>query len=148
MKLWSALYVAIWVVLLEFLLALWPEAPFVVPYLHMVLGLVVVLVTYYCFNGLRKTRVPGRVKRVARASFVLSILMAVLGFLLWFGFGSGWNIPFVNLTVYNGILFLHVVNAVAIITQLAAVAIAYDMWEDREFDKETEPGEVPAPSSP
>jgi len=148
LKLWSALYVAIWVVLLEFLLALWPDAPLEVPYLHLVLGLVIVLVTYYCFDRLKKTRVPGRVKRVAKASFSLSILMAVLGFLLWFGFGAGWNIPWVNLTVYNGVLFLHVVNAVAIITQLAAVAIAYDMWEDREFEKETEPGEVPAPTTP
>jgi hypothetical protein len=29
------------------------------------------------------------------------------------------------------------------ITQAAAVAIAYDMWEDREFLTETEPGVVP-----
>jgi hypothetical protein len=41
------------------------------------------------------------------------------------------------------ILFFHVINAFAIITQAAAVAIAYDMWEDHEFVKETEPGIVP-----
>jgi len=145
MKLWSALYNAIWVVFLEAILGLWPNPPWVVPYLHLAAGLGIIYVTYYVFRELRRTRVPGRVKRVARASYSLSILMAVLGFLLWFHVGSGWTIPLVNLTVWDGIMFFHVVNAFAIITQLAAVAIAYDMWEDREFDKETEAGEVPAP---
>jgi len=36
----------------------------------------------------------------------------------------------------------------AIITQAAAVAIAYDMWEDKEFMKETAPGEVPDMPTP
>jgi len=145
MKLWAILYAAIWIVFLEFLFGSWPDPPAVVPYFHLVLGLGVVLLTYYCFRLLRETRVPGRVKRIARASFALSILMAFLGFLLWFNVGAGWNIPVVNLTVYRGILFLHIVNAIAILTQLAAVAIAYDMWEDHEFEKETGPGEVPPP---
>ena len=148
MKLWSALYLAIWVVLLEILLGMWPDPPAVVPYLHLVLGLGIVAIAYYCFDGLRRTRVPARVKRVARASWGLSILMVVLGFLLWFNVGNSWVIPGLNLSLYRGILFLHVVNAVAVITQLAAVAIAYDMWEDREFEKETAPGEVPAPTPP
>ena len=46
------------------------------------------------------------------------------------------------------ILFLHVVIGFAIITQAAAVAIAYDMWEDKEFVKETAPGEVPEMPAP
>lgn len=145
MRLWSALYAAIWVVFFEFLFGLWPAPPAPVPYLHLVLGLGIVLIAYYCYAGLRRTRVPGRVKRVARASFGLSILVAILGFLLWFNVGTDWVIPLVNLSIYRGILFLHVANAIAVITQLAAVAIAYDMWEDHEFEKETDPGEVPAP---
>jgi hypothetical protein len=36
------------------------------------------------------------------------------------------------------LIYLHVVSSFAIITQAAAVAIAYDMWEDNEFVKETE----------
>jgi len=43
---------------------------------------------------------------------------------------------------------MHVMNGFAIITQAAAVAIAYDMWVDREFAKETAPGEVPAMPAP
>jgi hypothetical protein len=149
-RLWSALYLAIWVVFLEILLGLWPSPPTLVPYFHFLLGVGIVPITYYEYAGLRRTRVPGRVKRVSRASYYLSIVMVVLGVLLWFNVGKGWVIPLASLSVYQGILLLHVVNAFAIITQLAAVAIAYDMWEDREFDKETAPGEVPPPpvSSP
>jgi hypothetical protein len=148
MKLWSALYNAIWVVFLEAILGLWPDPPWIVPYLHLVLGLGIVYVTYYVFRELRKARVPGRVKRVARASYYLSIAMVVLGFMLWFDVGSSWTIPLLNLTVWRVWMFFHVTIAFAIITQLAAAAIAYDMWEDHEFEKETEPGEVPAPAVP
>jgi len=146
MKLWAALYLAIWIVLFEILLGMWPDPPTLVPYLHLVLGFGIVLITYYCFAHLRDTRVPARVKRVAKASWNLSMVMVVLGFLLWFHVGSSWNIPGPNLSVERGILFLHVVIAIAIITQLAAAAIAYDMWEDHEFGRETEPGQVPAPT--
>ena len=143
MKLWAALYLAIWLVLLEMLFGLWPDPPAVVPYLHLVLGLGIAAIAYYCFDGVRKTRVPARVKRVARASWSLSLLVVVLGFLLWFHVGESWMIPALNLSVYRAFLLLHVVNAFAVITQMAAVAIAYDMWEDHEFEKETEPGRVP-----
>ena len=148
MKLWSALYAVIWVVLFEFLFGMWPDPPLVVPYLHLVLGFGIVLITYLCFEHLRKTRVPGRVKRIAKASRDLSIVTVVLGLLLWFDLGSSWVIPVANLSVFRFILLLHVVLALAIITKLAAAAIAYDMWEDREFGKETEPGEVPAAPAP
>jgi hypothetical protein len=119
-----------------------------VPYLHLVLGLGIVLIAYSAFDQLRKTRVPGRVKRVAKASWNLSIATVALGFLLWFNLGSDWDVPIANVSIYRAILFLHVTLALAIITQLAAVAIAYDMWEDHEFEKETEPGEVPAAPTP
>jgi len=146
MRLWAALYAAIWIVFFEFLFGLWPDPPAVVPYFHLVLGLGIVVVTYYCFDHVRRTRVPGRVKRVARASWNLSVVTVVLGFLLWFNVGSDWVVPVANLSFFRAVELLHVVLALAIITQLAAVAIAYDMWEDHEFVKETEPGEVPPPA--
>ncbi|MGD0588170.1 MAG: hypothetical protein ABSA63_05185 [Thermoplasmata archaeon] len=146
MKLWSTLYLLIWIVLLEFLLGMWPDPPSVVPYLHLVLGLGIILLCYHTFDQLRTTRVPGRVKRIAKASYGISILLAVLGLLLWFNVGSDWLVG--GFSVYRGILVLHIANALAIITQAAAVAIAYDMWEDHEFEKETSPGEVPAAPTP
>jgi hypothetical protein len=148
MKLWSALYLVFWIVFFEFLFGLWPDPPVVVPYLHLVLGFGIVLITYYCFDQLRKSRVPGRVKRVVKASWSLSIVTAFFGLLLWFDVGSDWVLPVVNLSVFRGILLLHIVLALAIITQLAAAAIAYDMWEEHEFEKETEPGEVPPAPAP
>jgi hypothetical protein len=137
-----ALYAAIWIVLLEFLLAMTPQGQPFLTYLHAGLGFGIVGIAYYNFYGLRQTAAPGRVKRIASATFYLSLLMVVLGILLLFNVGAGWSV-FYGLTVWNVIIFVHVVNAFAIITQMAAVAIAYDMWEEKEFLQETRPGEIP-----
>ena len=147
MKLWSSLYLLIWVSFLAFPLATIPNPGPVVPYLHALVGLAIILLAYSNSEKLRATTVPGRVKRIARASFQLSVLMAVLGILLWFNAGA--SIPLLwGRSVYDLLIFFHLVNAVAITTQAAAVAIAYDMWEDKEFLKETLPGEIPPPPAP
>ena len=137
----------IWVVFLEFLLAMTPNAPAWTEFVHIALGFVIVGLAFYDFNGLRATAVPARVKRIAKSTLQLSVVMGALGFLLFFDVGVDWTILF-GVTVWGLILFIHVVNAFAIITQAAAVAIAYDMWEDKEFAKETAPGEVPAMPTP
>ncbi len=150
-RLWATLYASIWIVFFEFLLGLWPDPPWVVPYLHIALGVAFVGVAYYAARRLRATRVPGRVKRTANAAFGMTLVLLVTGLPLWAGLGSGGSIPVVNLSFYRLVLLVHVVLALAVITQAAAVAIAYDMWEDREFEKETAPGEVPpmrVPQSP
>ncbi len=143
MELWKALYALIWIVLIEFLIAMTPGVSTVMVYLHIVIGIVIIGITFYNFSGLRKTRVPGRVKRVAQASYNLSISVAILGVLIFFDAGSEYVIPVINTSIYGLILFFHVFTSFAVITQAAAVAIAYDMWEDHEFEKETQPGEVP-----
>jgi hypothetical protein len=141
-RLWAGLYGAIWVVFLDFLFAMIPFGqPFLV-YLHSGLGFIILAIVYYNFTALRKTTVPGRVKRIASATFYLSILMAILGPLLLLNVGTGWRI-FDDVTVWNGILFIHVTTAFGIITQMAATAIAFDMWEEKEFLEETRPGEIP-----
>ena len=143
MKLWMSLYTMIWIVLIEFLLAMTPGASTVLIYLHVILGAAIVGLAFYNFSGIRMTCVPGRVKRIAQASFNISVLVAILGALLFFEVGKAWVIPLINVSFYGLILLLHVINSFAIITQAAAVAIAYDMWDDKEFLKETEPGNVP-----
>jgi hypothetical protein len=143
MKLWASLYAMIWIVLIEFLLAMTPGGSSVLIYLHIVLGIVIIGIAFYNFSGIRGTRIAGRVKRIAQASFNISIMVAILGFLLFFGIGKAWLIPLINVSIYGLFLFFHVISAFAIITQAAAIAIAYDMWEDREFAEETEPGVVP-----
>jgi hypothetical protein len=144
MRLWGVLYLAIWVVLLEFLLAMIPEGQSVLVYFHAALGFLIVLLAYYNRTALRQTTAPGRIKRIAAATFSLSIVLAVLGPLIFFNLGSGWPILF-GLTFWNGLVLLHVVTAFAVITQMASTATAYDMWEEKEFLKETQPGEVPPP---
>ena len=143
MKLWVALYAMIWIVLIEFILAMTPGGSPILIYLHIVLGAAIVGLAFYNFSGLRNTRVPGRVKRIAQVSFNISVLVAILGALLFLDVGKSLVIPLINVSIYGLILFLHVINSFAIIAQASAVAIAYDMWEDNEFLKETEPGIVP-----
>ncbi len=148
MKLWMSLYSMVWIVLIEFLLAMTPGGSPGLIYMHIVLGAAIVGLAFYNFSGIHNTRVPGRVKRIAQASFNISVMVAIFGALLFFNAGRAWVIPMVNVSIFGLILFLHVVNSFAIITQAAAVAIAYDMWEDKEFVKETEPGIVPPPPMP
>ena len=144
MKTWTSLYALIWLAFVEFLLVLTPtENPTPLVTVHIAFGVGIVVLAFVNAARLRATKVPGRVKRIARSTFQLSVAMGVLGVLLAIHLGETWAIPLVGVTVYGLIEFVHVVNAFAIITQAAAVAIAYDMWEDREFEKETEPGVVP-----
>lgn len=143
MKLWMSLYAMIWIALIEFLLAMTPGGSSVLIYLHVVLGVAIMGIAFYNFSRIRDTRIAGRVKRIAQVSFNLYIAAAVPGFLLFFNIGKAWSIPLINVSIYGLILFFHVISAFAIITQAAAVAIAHDMWEDREFVEETEPGVVP-----
>jgi len=140
MKLWMTLYAMTWIAFIEFMLVMTPGASIVFQYLHIVLGLVIIGMASYNFNGVRWTAVPGRVKRIAKTTFILSIAIGVLGLPLYFGIVG--PILF-GISLGGLILFFHVVVGFAIITQAAAVAIAYDMWEDEEFAKETAPGEVP-----
>ncbi|VVB85798.1 Uncharacterised protein [uncultured archaeon] len=143
MKLWMALYALIWVTLIEFLLAMTPGNSPILLYLHTALGIAIIALAFYNFSGLRKTRVMGRVKRIAQASFNLSVAVGILGVPIFFGFGMASAIPVINISIYGFILFFHVIFAFAIITQASAIAIAHDMWEDKEFLNETEPGVVP-----
>jgi len=143
MRLWASLYAMVWIVFLEIWLGFTPIAPPVPYYAHILLGGVIVALAYTNFRALRRLTVPGRIKRIAKAITSLSVLMVVLGALLVFDVGSTWSLGF-GLTIESGLRFLHFVNAMAIVTQASAIAIAYDMWEDREFLTETRPDEVPA----
>jgi hypothetical protein len=143
MKLWLALYAMVWIALIEFLLVMTPGGSSVLIYLHSVLGIAIIGLAFYNFSGIRKTRVMGRVKRIAQTSFILSVTAGISGVLIFFDIGKTPVIPVINVSIYGLILFFHVICAFAIITQAAAIAIAHDMWEDKEFEKETEAGVVP-----
>ncbi len=147
MKLWVSLYSMIWIVFIEFLLVMIFRGSSVLIYLHTLLGVAIVGLAFYNFSGIRSTRIAGRVKRTAQACRNLSIVGAVLGVPLLLDVGRGLVIPLINVSIYRLILFVHLIIAFAIITQAAAIAIAHDMWENREFVEETEPGSVPPRAS-
>jgi vacuolar-type H+-ATPase subunit I/STV1 len=147
-KLWAALYGMIWLVFLEFLLGLVPGNPTVFVYLHAALGLGVVALAYSNFRAIRTTTAPGRLKRTSRATLWISVAMVLLGGALLAPVGVHWTVPGLGVTVFNVILFFHVVNALAIITQSAAVALGYDLWEDRGYDERSAAGEVPPAPRP
>ncbi len=148
MKLWMSLYAMVWIALIEFLLAMTPGGSPVLIYFHLILGAAIIGITFYNFSSVRKTRIAGRVKRIAQASFNISIIVAIFGVPVFFEVGRERFIPLINVSIYGLMLFFHVFSSFAIITQAAAIAIAYDMWEEREFIEETEPGVVPSMPMP
>ncbi len=147
MKLWASLYGMIWLVLLELWLGFTPIAPPVPLYVHILLGVLIVGLAYRNFVALRGSRTVGRIKRTARATFALSLLMAVLGVAIYFHIGSSWNVGW-GVSVGSGLRFLHFVSAMAIFAQVSATAVVYDVWEEKEFLRETAPDEIPPPPSP
>ena len=144
METWKRLYAMVWIALVEFLLVMTPASDrTTLVVAHVGLGIAIVALAFVNFSDLRGTRVPGRVKRIAKSTFTLAVVAGVLGVLLGLGVGQAWTFPLVGITVYGLLEFVHVINAFAIITQAAATAIGYDMWEEREFERESEPGQVP-----
>ncbi len=150
MKLWLRLYTLVRIALVEFLLVMvgwaFPATRIVLVPLHVGLGLGMIWFAYGNFTLLVATTVPGRVKRIAKAAYQFAIASAVIGFLM-----AGFQLVNVQnalpilfgITPYNVIQFFHVVVAFAIITKAASTATGYDMWEERDWEKETRPGEVP-----
>lgn len=147
MKLWGALYAMIWLVFVQIWLAYTPILGQVPYYLHIVLGFLILGLAYRNVEALRATTAPGRIKRTVQATFGLSILMAFLGMFMVTGFGAS-GPELLGITIAGVVTFIHFVNAMAIITQAAAAAIAYDMWEDREFLESSKPGEIPPAPAP
>ena len=109
MKLWMTLYAMIWIVFIDFLLAMTPGASKVLIYLHIALGIAIIGLAWYNFNGVRGTKVPGRVKRISKVTLNLSIYIGILGLFLYFGTGAAWQILY-GITLKGLILFFHVSN--------------------------------------
>ena len=147
MKLWASLFGFFWFAVLQIVLGVFlvvgpgPAGP--VAYLHAVVGGAVVVWSFFNVRAVRATRAPGRTKRTVAATLGIAVLLIVVGVLLWFGGGSGAMVLGVSVDV--GIGVLHVIGALAIVTQAASTATGFDMWEEREFEQETEPGAVPVP---
>ncbi len=139
MKLWASLYLLIWLGFFAILLSAiagmersffsFLDEPFF--YLHIIIGIAVVIVAGYNANELQQTEVPMRIKRVARAAFGMAMASGVTGVIRAF------DNPYICY-----ISFFHIVVTIAMITQASSVATAYDMWEEKEFEEKSAPGVV------
>jgi hypothetical protein len=144
MKVWAGLYGLVWLVFLELLVAIDPKPPAGLIFVHVALGLLIVLLAAVNYRGVRQSEAPGRIKRTVRATFALSMVMVGLGLLLWANTGAGSEL-LLGYSLWDLLNILHVVNALAIFAQAAAAASAFDMWEEKEFAQPSRPNEIPPP---
>lgn len=144
MKVHQGLYGIIWLMLIDILIQSKAIYFRYVEYVHMLLGTLTIILAFYNYSGVVRTAVPDRTKRITRTYAWFGVGQAVLGMAVYLIGKANVND---TLSICNmGIVrFLHLVMAIAMITQAAAAAISFDMWEDKEFLKETVPGEAPAP---
>ena len=129
MKLWVSLYLMVWLAFLEFILV-WAPVSSIAPlvYAHVVLGVLIFAIAYSNSSKLRKTNCPARVKRIVKATVALAAFEGLLGILLYVS-----KTGLLPDLVTSGVGFLHLGTALAVVTQAASTATAYDMWEEKEF---------------
>ena len=95
---------------------------------HTILGLIILGLAYYNSMQIKETKAPNRLKRITKSTVTLAAIELILGIILFPYAVFGIGIPLVGV-----IDFLHLVIALAIITQASSVATAYDMWEEKEY---------------
>lgn len=126
MRIWKQLYAMIWLVFLQIILITLPRFTGYLVEVHAALGLAILILALYDNSQIKKTECPIRLKRIAKSTAILAIFQAVLGIVLMLDL----KLKFGMVDVVG---FLHLVMSLAIITQAASVATAYDMWEEHEF---------------
>ena len=132
MNTWKQLYAMIWLAFLEIVLIA-IDVPGFKTYLvygHSLLGLVILILAYYNNAQIRKTEAPSRLKRIVKSTAGLATLQIIFGIISFLYVVHAIEIPFVGV-----VTILHLMTALAIITQASSVATAYDMWEEKEYTK-------------
>ncbi len=127
------LYAMIWLAFAQILVAVPPLVGVVgFVYLHVALGLVILALAHLDAGRLKGLAVPDRIRRIARSTAQLASAQFVLGIYLFLALvlEPGWNLPGADI-----VLFLHLVVALAIFSQASSTATAYDMWEEREYER-------------
>jgi len=128
MPLWQRHYTTIWLLMLEFLLSAHLFDTIVVTALHVALAVVVILVTRGNARLLAAEPVPARLKRISASTAQLAIAQLVIGLIV--GVLRHAPVPKVLATIVTP---FHLVVALAMITQAASVATAYDMRDEQEL---------------
>jgi len=129
LKLWASLYAMVWLAFLEFILVWAPVSGFaLLLYVHVILGVVIFAIACSNASKLGRMQCPARIRRIVKATVALAAFEGLLGILLYVSKTSS----FPDL-VTSAVDFLHIGIALAIVTQAASTATAYDMWEEKEF---------------
>ena len=129
MKLWASLYAMVWLAFLEFILVWAPVSGFaLLLYVHVILGIVIFAIAYVNASKLSGTQCPARIRRIVKTTVALAAFEGLLGILLYVS--KTRSLPDL---VTSAVDFLHIATALAIVTQAASTATAYDMWEEKEF---------------
>jgi len=125
---WKQLYLIVWLAFLQIIIILIPRLGSSLVDLHAVLGFVILGLAHYDYAMLKRTDAPNRLKRIAKSTAALATFQIILGIILYANLRLNVSIPLVEV-----VTFVHLVTALAIITQAASVATAYDMWEEHEY---------------
>ena len=119
----------IWLASLQILIIVMPRFTLYLVDVHALLGLIILGLAHYNNAKIKRIEAPNRLKRIAKSTAILATVQIILGLVLYANLRMNVAIPLVEV-----IIFIHIVIALAIITQAASVATAYDMWEDHEYD--------------
>jgi len=131
---WKQFYALVWLAFLQIVIIIVPRFTVFLVDAHVVLGLVILALAHLNSGRIRKTDAPQRLKRIAKSTAVLATFQIILGIILYADLRLGVSIPLIEV-----IAFIHLVIALAIITQASSVATAYDMWEEHEFSPTLKP---------
>jgi hypothetical protein len=134
LTIWKQLYALIWLAFLQIIIILLPRFVIYLVDVHVLLGLAILGLAHYNNMSIKKSEAPNRLKRIVKSTAVLASIQPILGIILYLNIRFNVAIPFVEV-----IVFLHLAMALAIITQAASVATAYDMWEEHEFSTPVKP---------
>ncbi len=119
----------VWLAFLQIVIIVMPRFTLYLVDVHVLLGLVILGLAHYNNAKMKKTEAPNRLKRITKATAILATFQIILGLILYANLRMNVSVPLVGV-----IVFIHAVIALAIITQAASVATAYDMWEDHEYE--------------
>jgi heme A synthase len=118
----------VWLAFLQIVIIILPQfTPYLV-HAHVILGLIILMLAHVDFAQIKKSDAPNRLKRIVKSTAILATIQPILGIILFANAVLNVHVPFVEV-----VSFLHLVTALAIITQAASVATAYDMWEEHEY---------------
>lgn len=123
------MYLLIWIAFLQIIFVLFSPLGYMVNLVvHVVIATVILGLAFTIYRSVGRTSCPARIKRITKATWYLAIFQGFLGVLLVLGFMLSWGSVYIEV-----VSFVHVANALAIITQASSSATGYDMWEEKEF---------------